>query len=135
MKGKSVSEWDYFMAVAVALESSYIPVTTVDFYDPSAHRQDFENPEQYYILPERRENQEHLVIKRDLFNKLSDEAKTIVRIIFAAPDEVLEQFMCCANNPRVSRPLLRRYLKAAYDWRYKEIDNAIEELRNLAGSL
>ena len=42
------------------------------------------------IDPSFDEDTEHIVVKRDLYNKLSDEAKDVIRMITTSPTEVVE---------------------------------------------
>lgn len=79
-------------------------------------------------VPDRAPNPENIAIKRDLFKKLSAEAKAVVSIISSSPACVL------TDLGRISKVRLIEYLKMI-GWSNRKIVAVSQELREYAGEL
>lgn len=87
----------------------------------------------YLILSSRQPSVEETVIKKDLCEKLSEEAKTVINIIMeASSSEVME--VLNKKGTAVSIVQLRDYLKEKFHWRHKKIDSIFNELKFFVSS-
>jgi hypothetical protein len=85
-----------------------------------------ENDQESIVLPSR-ENQEDLVIKKDLAEKLSSEAKDVVRLILNSPSEILEMFMT-EKYRTISKRKIGQYL-IEKGWKQTKVDRIFSELK------
>ena len=76
-------------------------------------------------------NPEEIAIKKDLLQKLSEETKEILRLIFNGPKEVLDAF-CTMKYNLISKPRIKDYLVINAGWEPQEVERCFEELEELA---
>lgn len=129
-KGFVVADWQ--VAYNIVYDNGIIPYLEVE---PTSN-EEFEYKEFYPVLPSRN-NQEEELIKRDLLQHLSEEAKEIISLLFKSPAEVLESLMppkykgtSTEVGEKYSKELLRKKL-ISDGWKTKKINKVFSELRNL----
>ena len=85
-----------------------------------------EDSEDYFELVSNQASQETLLIKKQLFERLSKEAKGIVGLILDTPDKIVES-LCSPKSKKISRKRIERYLKYIYK-RRRIVKSIIKEL-------
>ena len=115
-KGKATNLYSY-LTVYQTMRYGDIP-----YFEQSVPR---ENQEEI-MLPSS-SNQERDIIKKDLFAKLSSEAKEIINIVLNSPNEILEIFKTPKYN-LISRNKIKEYL-VSNGWKTKSVKKAFSELK------
>lgn len=72
---------------------------------------------------------ENMVIKKDLFQKLSDDSKYILDLLFNNDDQLLEK-LATPKTKNITKRSLILYLETKYP--HKTISKCFKELKNLA---
>lgn len=72
-------------------------------------------------------NPEEIIIRKDLLNSLSDQAKEVVELILISSGEVLD-IILSKRKTFISKGRLKDFLVHEKGWAYKEVDLVFEEL-------
>lgn len=73
---------------------------------------------------------EQTLIKKELVENLSEEARSVMQLILEAPVDVL-RLLKTPRYDKVSRRRISRYLKDTYGWDPITIERSFEELKEL----
>lgn len=85
------------------------------------------------ILKSKKLNPETLLLKKQQFNNLSEEAKEIIQLILNAPNEILELIKTPQQN-RITKTRLRKYFSILWHSKFittktiEEIEEWVQEL-------
>lgn len=122
-KVKKTKSDNYAKALAVLDEANYVYLNTVEPHNEEGN-----------ILPSKQPSPEEIVIKVDLYNKLSEEAKEVIDTILNGPKEVLELFASpvqkSINVRRVQKYYERKWQKTITRYVIKEIRHWISQLKS-----
>jgi hypothetical protein len=116
--GSTLRAYKLRCACSALCLSSYLPYDTVEGYEEDSLMS---------VLPTHFPSPEEVLIRRETFSTLSDEAKEIIRLILNAPAEVAEQLK--TPKGKVSINLVRVYLHRTGKMPYRKILRAEEEIR------
>ena len=120
-KGKATNLYAY-LTIYQTMKYGDIP-----YFEQSTPREN-----QKEIMLPSSSNQERDVIKKDLFTKLSSEAKEVINIVLNSPNEILETF----KTPKygiISRNKIKKYL-ISNGWKTKFVEKVFSELKEFVMS-
>lgn len=74
---------------------------------------------------------EGIAVRNDLINRLSEEAKEVIKIIFNVPSELVEYVWGCKEKQVVKLTCndIRQYLRY-YGWKHLVIESAFREIKH-----
>lgn len=75
-------------------------------------------------------NPEGMAIRKDLVDRLSEEAKEVIKIIFNTPSELVDYLWGCKEKQvdRLTCSNIRQYLRY-YGWKHLVIEDAFQEIK------
>lgn len=78
-------------------------------------------------------NQEKSLIKKDLAEKLSEEAKEVIALILNSPVEILETFMT-EKYKKISKEKIKEHL-VINGWHQRKVDKTFSEIKTFVTDL
>ena len=105
----NISEWDCFMTISAADINSYID------YE--------ENP-----VIDLRLSPEEILLKKESYNRLSEEAKYVIGICLNTPAELLDLITTPVYR-KISKEKLTKYFRKM--WNQKKVNRVFREIQNL----
>lgn len=135
-KGKSMVAYDWLIAYQVGFKNGSIPYCelTTQFNHSNSIANDNYQGETNFILQSKYESQETVVIKKDLVNKLSYEAKDVVKLLLNSPSEIVDSF----STPKykcTSKNKIMEYLIQNMKWPKKKVTKVFTELKTFTKEL
>ena len=116
---KYASEYTYLLAYNL-LKNGLIPVTTTEC-------KDLESPSSELILKSDTLSQEKQLLKKEAYDRLSNEAKEVIDLIINSPDEILQLFIT-PKRRLLSCSLLKQILSDS--WKSKFIvEEVFQEIK------
>lgn len=86
-----------------------------------------------FILPSD-SNQEKSFLRREAFEKLSDEAKEVIDVLLNSSGEIL-QIICTSKFGMYSKRLLKKYFHENKGWKNKKIEKTFREITHYVNAL
>jgi hypothetical protein len=135
-KGKSMVAYDWLIAYQVGFKNGEIPYCEVatQFNHSNSIPNDNYQGETNFILQSKHENQETIVIKKDLVNKLSFEAKDVVKLLLNSPSEIVDSFST-SKYKCTSKNKIMEYLVQNMKWPKKKVVKVFTELKTFTKEL
>jgi len=132
-RGKSFVWLDYLTAYEVAWHEGVVSLDTPTNRSNSGDQQDsgmifldtFESD-----IP----SPENILIKKEAFLNLSEEAKEVILLIFNAPQEILDCFFT-AKYHKISRDKIYQFLIQNKHWNRKVVNRCFKELKDFSSQI
>ena len=113
--GKDLTEWEYLAASNAMREDNYIPIGSWDDVENGGK---FSDPESPMLDPEKE------IIKADLLDHLSIDAKFVLHIIDDSPKEALTPSL-----GKVTLKSVTKYLMHRYHWQKRKVNSRWNEVK------